>query len=82
MGKKIPKNSRKNYRWNNVGAIKRSLGNILNSYIAEEIEAEVLRNVVYASNCLINACKTINEDEVQELKDLIQELEKKAKEDE
>ena len=54
----------------------------LSEDIAGEVEAEVLRNVVYASNCLINACKTINEDEVQELKDLIQELEKRAKEDE
>lgn len=85
MEKKIPKNQknhRKSYRWNNIAAIKRSLGNILNGYIAGEVESEVLRNVVYASNCLINACKTINEEEVQELKDLIHELEKKAKEDE
>ena len=69
---------RKNYRWNSVKAIKQSLGNILNSYLAGEIESEVLRNVVYAANCLINCCKTINEEEVQELKDMIQELQAAA----
>lgn len=78
----MEKKLRKNYRWNNVSSIKRSLGNILNSYIADEIEAEKLRNIVYAANCLINCCKAINEEEVQELKDMIQELEKRAKEDE
>ena len=67
------------YRWNNVSAIKRSLGGILNSYLAGEIEAEVLRNVVYAANCLINCCKTINEEEVAELKDMIQEIQEAAK---
>ena len=70
---------RKNYRWNSVKTIKQSLGNILNSYIADEIEAEKLRNIVYAANCLINCCKTINEEEVQELKDLIQEIQEAAK---
>ena len=70
---------RKNYRWNSVKTIKQSLGNILNSYIADEIEADKLRNIVYAANCLINCCKTINEEEVQELKDLIQEIQESAK---
>ena len=69
---------RKNYRWNSVKAIKQSLGNILNSYIADEIEADKLRNIVYAANCLINCCKTINEEEVQELKDMIQEIQEAA----
>ena len=70
---------RKNYRWNSVKTIKQSLGNILNAYIADEIEAEKLRNIVYAANCLINACKTINEEEVQELKDMIQEIQEASK---
>ena len=70
---------RKNYRWNSVKTIKQSLGNILNSYLAGEIESEVLRNVVYTANCLINCCKTINEEEVQELKDMIQEIQEAAK---
>ena len=70
---------RKNYRWNSVKTIKQSLGNILNSYIADEIESDKLRNIVYAANCLINCCKTINEEEVQELKDLIQEIQEAAK---
>ena len=70
---------RKNYRWNSVKTIKQSVGNILNSYIAGEVEAEVLRNVIYAANCLINCCKTINEEEVQELKDMIQEIQEAAK---
>ena len=70
---------RKNYRWNSVKHIKQSLGNILNSYIADEIEADKLRNIVYAANCLINCCKTINEEEVQELKDLIQEIQESTK---
>ena len=70
---------RKNYRWNSVKTIKQSLGNILNSYIADEIEADKLRNIVYAANCLINCCKTINEEEVQELKDLIQEIQEAGK---
>ena len=69
---------RKNYRWNSVKAIKQSLGNILNSYIADEIESDKLRNIVYAANCLINCCKTINEEEVQELKDMIQEIQEAA----
>ena len=69
---------RKNYRWNSVKTIKQSVGNILNGYIAGEIEAEVLRNVIYAANCLINCCKTINEEEVQELKDMIQEIQEAA----
>ena len=70
---------RKNYRWNSVKTIKQSLGNILNSYIADEIESDKLRNIVYAANCLINCCKTINEEEVQELKDMIQEIQEAAK---
>lgn len=70
---------RKNYRWNTVKTIKQSVGNILNSYIAGEVESEVLRNVIYAANCLINCCKTINEEEVQELKDMIQEIQERAK---
>ena len=70
---------RKNYRWNSVKTIKQSLGNILNSYIADEIESDKLRNIVYAANCLINCCKTINEEEVQELKDLVQEIQEAAK---
>lgn len=70
---------RKNYRWNSVKTIKQSVGNILNGYIAGEIEAEVLRNVIYAANCLINCCKTINEEEVQELKDMIQEIQEATK---
>ena len=70
---------RKNYRWNSVKTIKQSVGNILNSYIAGEVESEVLRNVIYAANCLINCCKTINEEEVQELKDMIQEIQERAK---
>ena len=70
---------RKNYRWNSVKTIKQSLGNILNAYIADEIEADKLRNIVYAANCLINCCKTINEEEVQELKDMIQEIQERAK---
>ena len=69
----------KNYRWNSVKTIKRSLGNILNLYIAGEIESDKLRNIVYAANCLINCCKTINEEEVQELKDLVQEIQEAAK---
>ena len=70
---------RKNYRWNSVKTIKQSVGNILNGYIAGEIEAEVLRNVIYAANCLINCCKTINEEEVQELKDIVAEIQEAAK---
>ena len=70
---------RKNYRWNTVKTIKQSVGNILNSYIAGEVESEVLRNVIYAANCLINCCKTINEEEVQELKDMIQEIQEASK---
>ena len=70
---------RKNFRWNSVKTIKQSLGNILNAYIADEIEADKLRNIVYAANCLINCCKTINEEEVQELKDMIQEIQEAAK---
>ena len=69
---------RKKYRWNSVKTIKQSLGNILNSYLAGEIEAEVLRNVVYAANCLINACKQINEEEVQELREMLEDIKKEA----
>lgn len=70
------------YRWNDVKAIKRSLGNILNSYIADEIESDKLRNIVYAANCLINCCKTINEEEVQELKDLINDIQSEVNKNE
>ena len=73
---------RKNYRWNSVKTIKQSLGNILNAYIADEIEAEKLRNIVYAANCLINCCKTINEEEVQELKDLINDIQSEVNKNE
>ena len=69
---------RKNYRWNSVKTIKHSLGNILNSYIADEIEADKLRNIVYAANCLINCCKTINEEEVQELREMLEDIKKEA----
>lgn len=69
---------RKNYRWNSVKNIKQSLGNILNAYIADEIEAEKLRNIVYAANCLINACKQINEEEVQELREMLEDIKKEA----
>ena len=64
----------KNFRWNSVKAIKRSLGNILNSYIADEIEADKLRNIVYAANCLINCCKTINEEELEELRAMLEDI--------
>ena len=70
---------RKKYRWNSVKAIKQAVGNILNAYIADEVDGEKLRNVIYAANCLINACKAISEEEVQELKDLIQEIQEAAK---
>ena len=73
---------RKNYRWNSVKTIKQSLGNILNAYIGDEIEAEKLRNIVYAANCLINCCKTINEEEVQELKDLINDIQSEVNKNE
>ena len=69
---------RKNYRWNSVKTIKQSLGNILNSYIADEIEADKLRNIVYAANCLINCCKQINEEEVQELREMLEDIKKEA----
>ena len=69
---------RKNYRWNSVKNIKQSLGNILNAYIADEIEADKLRNIVYAANCLINCCKTINEEEVQELREMLEDIKKEA----
>ena len=69
---------RKNYRWNSVKNIKQSLGNILNAYIADEIEAEKLRNIVYAANCLINCCKQINEEEVQELREMLEDIKKEA----
>ena len=65
---------RKNYRWNSVKTIKQSLGNILNSYIADEIEADKLRNIVYAANCLINCCKTINEEELEELREMLEDI--------
>ena len=69
---------RKNFRWNSVKTIKQSLGNILNAYIADEIEADKLRNIVYAANCLINACKQINEEEVQELREMLEDIKKEA----
>ena len=69
---------RKNYRWNSVKTIKQSVGNILNSYIADEIESDKLRNIVYAANCLINACKQINEEEVQELREMLEDIKKEA----
>ena len=65
---------RKNYRWNSVKAIKQSVGNILNAYIGGEVDGEVLRNVIYAANCLISACKTINEEELEELREIIEEI--------
>lgn len=65
---------RKNYRWNSVKAIKQSVGNILNAYISGEVDGEVLRNVIYAANCLISACKTINEEELEELREIIEEI--------
>ena len=70
---------RKNYRWNSVKAIKQSLGNILNSYIADEIEADKLRNIVYAANCLINCCKTINEEELEELREMLNDIQEMRK---
>lgn len=70
---------RKNYRWNSVKAIKQSVGNILNAYIGGEVDGEVLRNVIYAANCLINACKTINEEELEELREIIEEIKEKKK---
>ena len=69
---------RKNYRWNSVKAIKQSVGNILNAYIADEVDGEKLRNVIYAANCLINACKQINEEEVQELREMLEDIKKEA----
>ena len=69
---------RKNFRWNSVKTIKQSLGNILNSYIADEIESDKLRNIVYAANCLINACKQIKEEEVQELREMLEDIKKEA----
>lgn len=65
---------RKNYRWNSVKAIKQSVGNILNAYIGGEVDGEVLRNVIYAANCLISACKTINEEELEELREILEEI--------
>ena len=70
---------RKNYRWNSVKTIKQSLGNILNSYIADEIEADKLRNIVYAANCLINCCKTINEEELEELREMLNDIQEMRK---
>ena len=70
---------RKNYRWNSVKTIKQSLGNILNSYIADEIEADKLRNIVYAANCLINCCKTINEEELEELREMLTDIQEMRK---
>ena len=70
---------RKNYRWNSVKAIKQSLGNILNSYIADEVDGEKLRNVIYAANCLINACKTINEEELEELREMLNDIQEMRK---
>ena len=69
---------RKNYRWNSVKAIKQSVGNILNAYIADEVDGEKLRNIIYAANCLINACKQINEEEVQELREMLEDIKKEA----
>ena len=65
---------RKKYRWNSVKAIKQSVGNILNGYIGGEVDGEVLRNVIYAANCLINCCKTINEEELEELKEMLEDI--------
>lgn len=70
---------RKKYRWNSVKTIKQSLGNILNSYIADEIEADKLRNIVYAANCLINCCKTINEEELEELREMLNDIQEMRK---
>lgn len=70
---------RKNYRWNSVKAIKQSVGNILNAYIGGEVDGEVLRNVIYAANCLINACKTINEEELEELREILEEIKEEKK---
>ena len=70
---------RKNYRWNSVKTIKQSLGNILNSYIADEIESDKLRNIVYAANCLINCCKTINEEELEELREMLNDIQEMRK---
>ncbi|MFR1812445.1 MAG: hypothetical protein ACLSWP_12910 [Terrisporobacter sp.] len=70
---------RKNYRWNSVKAIKQSVGNILNSYIGGEVDGEVLRNVIYAANCLISACKTINEEELEELREILEEIKEEKK---
>ena len=70
---------RKNYRWNSVKAIKQSVGNILNSYIAGEVDGEVLRNVIYAANCLINCCKAINEEELEELREMLNDIQEMRK---
>ena len=70
---------RKNYRWNSVKAIKQSVGNILNAYIADEVDGEKLRNVIYAANCLINACKTINEEELEELRAMLEDIKNEKK---
>ena len=65
------KNKRK---WNDPKAIRKSLTNLLNAYIDGEIEAEVLRNAVYAANCLLAACKQVTDEELQELKDIVAEI--------
>ena len=70
---------RKNYRWNSVKAIKQSVGNILNAYIADEVDGEKLRNVIYAANCLINCCKTINEEELEELREMLNDIQEMRK---
>lgn len=73
---------RKNYhqwRWNDVKNIKKSLSRLINQYLAGEIEAEVLRNVVYAANCLLSACKQITDEEMQELKDMVEQIKKEEK---
>ena len=70
---------RKNYRWNSVKAIKQSVGNILNAYIADEVDGEKLRNVIYAANCLINCCKTINEEELEELRKMLNDIQEMRK---
>lgn len=68
LAKKIRRN------WSDPKAIKKSLTNLLNAYIAGEIEAEVLRNAVYTANCLLQACKQVTDEELQELKDIVAEI--------
>lgn len=68
MQKKIRRN------WSDPKAIKKSLTNLLNAYIAGEIEAEVLRNAVYTANTLLNACKQITDEQIAELKEIVEEI--------